>query len=455
MAKIVILGAGLTGLSTAYHLESHGFFDYKLFEKEQYIGGLCRSSFHDGFTFDYAGHLLHINDPYVYDLIKKTVRFKMFNELTRNSFIYSNGVYTDYPFQTNLFGLPETVINECIDGFIKRKVASTKSTNWHEWILQTFGAGFGKHFFFPYQEKLFSYDIKKLTSSWTGRFVPNTTLEQITEGANQKNKKKVGYNATFFYPKAGGIISWVKQFSQFIINQAHTGFCANQIDLNKKTVHFTNGHVEPFEQLITTMPLDKLLRSLKETSKTNLQKVHEKLLCTSVVNFNLGLARENVSDKHWVYYPEKELCFYRIGFPHTFSPKMAHKKRSSLSGELSYLNLSLVEIKKRIDLAFDQTMKMFSIENSEIISKTITAIPHAYVIYDAWRENNIKTIHQRLNEQSIFSVGRYGEWKYSSMQEAILDGKNVAEKLLTTSGPQLFPASTSLDKTKELKQQGK
>ena len=43
VAKIVILGAGLTGLSTAYHLEQNNFFDFTIFEKEGTHGGLCRS----------------------------------------------------------------------------------------------------------------------------------------------------------------------------------------------------------------------------------------------------------------------------------------------------------------------------------------------------------------------------------------------------------------------------
>lgn len=63
MAEVVIIGAGLTGISTAYHFEHYGFDDYILFEKESMPGGLCRSIMQDGFTFDYTGHLLHINNP--------------------------------------------------------------------------------------------------------------------------------------------------------------------------------------------------------------------------------------------------------------------------------------------------------------------------------------------------------------------------------------------------------
>ena len=70
MAEIIIIGAGLTGLSTAYHLEKQGFTDFQIFEKENVPGGLLRSFKSNGFTFDFTGHLLHINNEYFYNFIK-------------------------------------------------------------------------------------------------------------------------------------------------------------------------------------------------------------------------------------------------------------------------------------------------------------------------------------------------------------------------------------------------
>jgi len=87
MAKIVIIGAGLTGLSAAYHLEKRGFSDYLLFEKEPSVGGLCRSVQQDGFTFDYTGHLLHTSDDYFRSLIQDIVGFENLNTITRRSFV--------------------------------------------------------------------------------------------------------------------------------------------------------------------------------------------------------------------------------------------------------------------------------------------------------------------------------------------------------------------------------
>ncbi len=207
MDKIVIIGAGLTGLSAAYHLENKGHYNFKIYEKDALPGGLCRSVVQDGFTFDYTGHLLHISDSYFESLINKFIGKENLNTINRRSFIYSQDTFTNYPYQTNLFGLPQNVIDECIKGFINRP-KKLASNNFYDWAVSKFGIGMAKHFFIPYQTKIFDYDINKVTASWTGRFVPQTSLKQIIDGATKCPAPAVGYNSTFFYPKHGVLYSY-------------------------------------------------------------------------------------------------------------------------------------------------------------------------------------------------------------------------------------------------------
>ena len=265
MARIVIVGAGLTGISTAYHLEKKGFSDYLMFEKESAAGGLCRSMQHDGFTFDYTGHLLHANDDYFYDLIKQLVGLENMNVIDRRSYIYSHETYTNYPFQIHLHGLPADVIVECITEFVARKPNEHPRT-FREWVLSNFGAGLGKHFFFDFQEKIFAHDIDQITASWTGRFVPETSLSQMLHGALGTSAQSVGYNARFLYPKQGGIYSWIKSFARALKKPIMTEHTVSSIDMIKKRIIFTNGSSEPYEILISTMPLDQLITIAKEKS---------------------------------------------------------------------------------------------------------------------------------------------------------------------------------------------
>ncbi len=431
MAKIVILGAGLTGISTAYHLEKKGFFDYKIFERDETIGGLCRTIIQDGFTFDYTGHLLHVNDGYFQSLITNVVGFENFESVHRRSFIYSHDVYSHYPFQINLYGLPPHVIAECIEGFVARKKTKPKAS-FYEWALSYFGKGIAQHFFFPYQKKIFAYDIKKITSSWTGRFVPSTSLTQMIQGAvlDPARQVGVGYNAHFYYPKQGGIFFWVDKIAQTLQNPIKKGYEVETIDLRSKVVIFSNGEYEKYDSLISTIPLDHLLNRLREKSSCALKQQSQNLLCNSVVNFNIGVNRADLSDKHWIYFPESKYPFYRIGFPHNFSQATVPQGCSSLYGEFSSIKKSKSYKDRTLKEALQLTKRLFTINESDIMTEKIIEIPHAYVIYDFWREKNLSKLLGRLHQEDVHSIGRYGAWKYSSMQEAVLDGKKVAEELV-------------------------
>lgn len=430
MAKTVIIGAGLTGLSAAYHLEQKGYYDYTLFEKDNTIGGLCGSVQQDGFTFDYTGHYLHASDPYFKLMIEQLIGMENLHVIEKKSFIYSHDIYTRYPFQINLFGLPASTIAECIEGFVLREHNNRKVRSFPDWVQANFGKGFGKHFFMPFQRKIFGYDLHKITASWTGRFVPSTSLQQIVEGSIHDNDASLGYNATFLYPKKGGIIFWVQKIADRLHNTIRTGFCVKSVNQKNKTVTFTNGHIEPYEQLISTMPLDTLLEYSQEKSSSHLKEAASKLLCNSVMNFNVGINRADLSEKHWIYYPETQFPFYRIGFPYNCAQSMAPTGCSSLYGEFSYVKKSKKYVYETLQESLKITKQLFNITEAEILTQKMMPIKHAYVIYDFWREKNLPHIHKRLAEQNIYSIGRYGEWKYSSMQEAVLDGKKIAERLI-------------------------
>jgi protoporphyrinogen oxidase len=438
MAKVVIIGAGLTGLSAAYHLEKRGFTDYVLFEKEKTVGGLCRSVVQDGFTFDYTGHLLHINDSYFRSLINNLVGIENFNAIHRKSFIYSHERYTRYPYQINLYGLPEATIADCIEGFVNKKTIRKKVRSFPEWVQSNFGAGFARHFFLPYQRKIFAYNLHDITASWTGRFVPQTSLREMIVGAlKDKTDDAIGYNAHFYYPKQGGIEYWILKLAQAIAKPIITEYCVQSIDTKNKVVKFTNGHEEPYHVLINTMPLDTLLGMLKEPTTRNFAQARKNLKCNSVVNFNLGVARHDLSEKHWIYFPETEYPFYRIGFPHNFADSMAPQGCSSLYGEFAHIGKSKAFVQRTLKQALAQTKKILGIAEHEIVTEKIMHISHAYVIYNFWREQHLPKVHARLQEHDIYSVGRYGEWKYASMQEGVLDGKKIAEQIT------ILPAKTA------------
>jgi len=486
MARIVILGAGLTGLSTAYHLEQAGYSDYLLFEKEDTPGGLCRSVTSNGFTFDYTGHLLHSNDAATRPLVDMCVGKNNLVTATRSAWIESSGIQTPYPFQMYLHGRSPEIIAECIEGFVSRPKNRRQPHLFSEWVSSSFGAGFGKHFFYPYQRKIFSYPPRKLTATWTGRFVPKTDLSTIIRGAlTPHSADNIGYNATFLYPKTGGINALITGLAKHIIRPVTTGFCATHIDTNRKRVSFANGHQEPYEYLVSTLPLDHLLTILDGTHTQSLQSASRNLLSTSVLNINLGInggvnnpeinnakitpsgatktktACNSLPNASWIYYPDAETSWYRIGFPHSFSPTACPAGTQSLYAELSYLNkpkqvphtafhkkgcptpnIHTPQLAGTIKRVEENILKHFNLPHEALIARAPLMLDRAYVIYNNWRDKQVpKILHRLESEYEIHSIGRYGAWKYASMQEALVDGKTTAYALTN----RFIPAHLSRD----------
>ena len=71
--------------------------------------------------------------------------------------------------------------------------------------MERFGEGLARHFFFPYNQKLYRARPEELSLDWVGRYVPKPTLEEVVDGALGLHDGAVGYNAIFRYPEEGGI----------------------------------------------------------------------------------------------------------------------------------------------------------------------------------------------------------------------------------------------------------
>ena len=187
--KIIILGAGLAGLSAAWHLQRRGA-NCRIFEKEPEAGGLCRSKKINGFTFDHDGHLLHFRHQYAFNLVK-SILSENIAQHRRNSWIYTKGVYNHFPFQANLYGLPSAVVRDCLLGFIdshRNHANHPEKESFLQWINRTFGKGIARHFMIPYNSKFWTVPPENLNCDWLEGFIPIPSLSQLIEGTIQEGK---------------------------------------------------------------------------------------------------------------------------------------------------------------------------------------------------------------------------------------------------------------------------
>jgi protoporphyrinogen oxidase len=430
--RVLILGAGIAGLSAAWHLRRKGVPCF-VFEKEDEVGGLCRSKGIRGFTFDRSGHLLHFKDPYAFDLVRRLLRGQLAKH-ERSAWISTDGRCTRYPFQANLFGLPPRVIKECLEGFVraqkrKHEKPLKRDMNFLQWSRRTFGAGMVRHFMAPYNTKFWTVPPEELTCEWLDGMIPVPSLQQVLEGAEKEGASQLGYNIHFWYPRKGGIEQLPQAFAKSMRN-IYTGSKISRVDLSKKEIEMSSGRKEKFDVLISTIPLPEMSHVIRDLSQ-EMRRAFDRLRWNSILNLNLGV-RPNaaVLNRHWIYFPQKESCFFRVGFPHNFSSDAAPAGKGSLYAEVSYSERKPINKRKMIARITRDLKKARLISaQGDFFAKDINDIKYGYPIYDRHYKEARGKILGFLNDKGVIPCGRYGSWKYMSMEDAILDGKRAAESV--------------------------
>ena len=420
LPNIVILGGGLTGISAAIHLR----LPWVLFERQTKLGGLAITEEREGYHFDLTGHWLHLRDPAIQQLVEEVLPGQMVS-VERKARIFSHGVTTLYPFQANLFGLPPKVIQECLLGIIRAKMQGESLTprNFEEYCLRHFGEGISRHFMIPYNEKLWGVHPRTITADWCSRFVPIPDLEQVVAGAVGADAGRLGYNASFLYPRQGGIETLVRGLSTRIRGgEVHLNSAFDALNLRTREVTVA-GERLPYRAVVATIPLPELLARITDLPE-NIATHASRLRCTSLRFLHVATRSRPPADWHWIYVPEKRLPFYRVGIYSNAVASMAPAPGASLYVELA--DRGPVTQSTMVDVAQGLAEIGAVSSPSEIRFAEAREIKYAYVVFDDYHAPAVKSIIPFLESHGIYPRGRYGEWTYNAMEDCLLAGRQVA-----------------------------
>jgi protoporphyrinogen oxidase len=279
----------------------------------------------------------------------------------------------------------------------------------------------------PYNTKFWTVSPEKLTCEWLKGFIPRPTLNEVIEGTIEDSPRQFGYNAHFWYPKKGPIQELPLAFRKRLKN-VHTGCEASRIDLKKKILVFSNGSECRYDILISTIPLPELAVLIKDMPLSVLN-AFKKLRWNSVFNLNLGLRQKVRCDKHWIYFPQRDLSFFRVGFYHNFSSNLSAAADSSIYAEVSYSKEKPVDKKILPSRIRKDLISTGIISSSDRVkAQDINDIKYAYPIYDRDYSRARKRVLDFLSRNRMIPCGRFGSWRYMSMEDVIMDGKGVAAK---------------------------
>jgi protoporphyrinogen oxidase len=433
MGDLVIIGAGISGLSAGFHIEQKGM-EYAIYEQNNHVGGLSATKTVDGFFFDYSGHLLHPKAPSLLSFINGLLGANL-KRLYRKAWVMSHDVFIPFPFQANLRNLPPRVLKECLLGFVKahcenEDLPTCSYATFHDWIVAKLGIGIGRHFMFPYNTKVWTVPPKKMTCQWLSEYVPRPSLEEVFDGAFSKQKKAFGYNSEFLYPRKGGIQvladALASRTPRIQLNERLI-----RVNLDDKCAEFESGRVIPYRALISTIPLKTLVEKIEGRIPPAVIQAGKSLQHNSVLIVNLGVKGEGLTDKHWVYIPEKKYKAYRVGIYTNFSKHMAPPGMTSFYMEIAYQKKWPMNRKKVIDKAIEDMVEMkFVPKKKDIVIVYSMDIDCAYVINDKDYSRSRSLILDFLKMKNVHSIGRYGNWEYSGMEEALRHGIVVVDRLV-------------------------
>lgn len=419
----LIVGGGISGLSTAYALEKRGYKDYLLVEAQKQLGGLCASTQIQGYTVDYGGHVLHLRTPQIIQWVKQLLPHNL-QLHQRQAFIYTNGMQVPFPFQANLWALHPELRELCMQELKRMQVSNEPVTNFEQWCLNHFGYTLYEAFFRPYNEKLWGRKLTELSCEWCDSFVPIPSPSQLVQSADQPLHSVQGYNASFYYPQKGGIGSLMQALAMPLTHVC-TQAPVTRVDLASRTA-WVNEEPIHFDYLVNTMALPLFVQLLEGAAA--LKQASNKLEAQAISVYHLAIARK-VSSFSWIYCPDVAQPFYRVGLQNSFAPYSVPMQDCSLFYiELPGIVAQTPNTEKHIwegliqkDIINNKDAKLFS---------TWQTIPNAYVIFNKARMEVVPFLLAELAKQHCYCIGRYGRWEYSFMERSLIEAEALSQKLV-------------------------
>ena len=412
----LIIGAGISGLSYAAKTPN----DYLIVEKDNEIGGYCKTIYSGDYVWDYSGHFFHFQRPEIKDYVMSRLDEKDILKVRKYTQIYYKGIYVDYPFQMNIHQLNKDEFIDCLYDLFTID-DSTEVTSFKKMLFAKFGKSIAEKFLIPYNEKLYATDLDKLDVDAMGRFFPYADKEQIVR--NFKNSTNQSYNSFFLYPRKG-VIKIVESVASHVDkSKILLGEKLLSVDMkNKKAV--TDKRTIEYDNLISTMPFPVLM------DKCGVEYDKEVYSWNKVLVFNLGFDKKGPEKQNnWIYFPDRELVFYRVGF----YDNIIGQDKTSLYVEIGFDHEARdIDVDQLLDRTLSDLRKVGIITDQKLVASHPIMMDPAYVHITQRSEEDKARKKELLKQSDVYSIGRYGSWTYCSLEDNIHEAfslaKAVAEK---------------------------
>jgi UDP-galactopyranose mutase len=277
--------------------------------------------------------------------------------------------------------------------------------------------------------------LTEMETSWLGGRVPLPNLEEMIEGALSPSMKPMGPNARFGYPLRGGFQRLMDGWLPYLKGPLRTNTAVLEVSPKRRTVTLSTGEELGYDHLISTIPLPLLVQQIGSEAPDAVRKAAAALRHVSVRCVNIGVGREKLTEKHWIYYPEDSV-FHRIFVQGNASPHCNPNGGFGLTCEITYSPQKPLPCdgEDLVRCCIEDCKKVGIIAAGDPIVATVECdMPYAYVVYDHHRRANVDCIREWLSEQNIILAGRYSEWEYYNSDHAFIAGRKAADNVRESS----------------------
>lgn len=444
--NVVILGAGITGLSAGYRL-AKASIPVIIIEKDSIIGGMSSCFKYKDNTLDYGPHKIFTQMDNIMAEIKVLIGDDLL-AVPKKSRIRLSGKYYSFPVSVKdlLLGMPMTGIG-CGAGYIKAaikaKIIRSKDDSYEDYIINRFGKGTFDLVFKPYAEKIWG-DPKKLSASLAKSRVAIPSIAQLLIRMLSGNKNKPAISADVFYYPKNGVLEISEKLAQKI-NEKNNSILLRtdpvRIDANNKkiTVKGLDNKEKSmsYSSLVSSIPIDILIRSLDPRAPDTVIQAVNSLKHRNLVLIYIVVNKDRLFEDSFIFYPEEKYIFNRLSEQKGFSESMIPGNKTVLCVEITcgendekWSGIEEILYKKAIEGLKDAEIFGDDTEIEEYIVKRLT---NAYPVYDIDYKRNLETVLNYLDSlENIYAVGRQGIFNYCGMADAMDMGFTAAEQIITS-----------------------
>jgi len=426
MTHISILGAGISGLSTSFHV---GHDRCLIYEAKPHYGGHIFSFAREGFTWDDGPHVLFTDNEYVNQLLGDGVDGE-YEERAPEVINYYKGHWIDHPGQSNLYQIPEPLRTQCLESFLEaRSQELTRPATYEEWLDQAFGKVFARTFPAAYTRKYWATEPANLGTDWIGERIYYPSIDDVKGGYKGPLGKSTYWVKRFRYPSRGGFLSFVRKIAAGA--RIEYGKNLKSIHFGKRRMQFADGSGAEYETLVSTLPLPVLIRC-SEDAPEPVREAAEQLKTTRFWLFDITARHPSKLKHQWAYVYDEDKVTTRISITENFSHHNSPPGQTGMSIEVcgsDYRELPRDE-DGLVQKVQDELVAMGLLEGADAVTSTHSRyVPYGQVIYDHNRKGALQIVNAFLDRFGVVRVGRYAEWRYAMTHDCVLKAKHEAAKL--------------------------